>query len=135
MAVPWNIRGSASQLFFQDKESPQCKALLAISALPHPDRSILGAFINDAVDPQEAAQYFLRVTSIPKWQKWSATGRYDIAFFFFNQNGKLSLISVSGTPLLTISLCDLNRPWISDMNFSSPNASGFPIGRNTDHHI
>lgn len=64
MAVPWNIRGSASQLFFQDKESPQCKALLAISALPHPDRSILGAFINDAVDPQEAVQYFLRVTSL-----------------------------------------------------------------------
>jgi hypothetical protein len=61
-ANPWNIRGSASQLFYQDKESPQYKALLASSDLPHPDRTILGAFINDAVDPQEAARYFLRVT-------------------------------------------------------------------------
>lgn len=62
MAIPWNIRGSASQLFFQDKTSPQYKALLAIANVPHPDRSILGAFINDAVDPQEAARYFLNKT-------------------------------------------------------------------------
>ena len=63
MAIPWNIRGSASQLFFQDKRSSQYEALLVIANVPHPDRSILGAFINDAVDPQEAARYFLHVTS------------------------------------------------------------------------
>ncbi|EEH04116.1 conserved hypothetical protein [Histoplasma capsulatum G186AR] len=61
-ALPWNIPGSASQLFFQDKQSAQYKALLAITDVPHPDRSILGAFINDAFDPQEAARYFLRMT-------------------------------------------------------------------------
>jgi hypothetical protein len=62
MALPWNIRGSASQLFFQDKQSAQYKALLEIVDVPHPDRSILGAFINDAVDPEEAARYFLYMT-------------------------------------------------------------------------
>lgn len=62
MAIPWNIRGSASQLFFQDKQSSQYKALLAITDVSHPDRSILGAFIEEAFDPQEAAQYFLRMT-------------------------------------------------------------------------
>ncbi|KNG91455.1 hypothetical protein ANOM_000047 [Aspergillus nomiae NRRL 13137] len=69
MAVPWNIRGSASQLFFQDKTSPQYKALLAIADVPHPDRSILGSFINDALDPQEAARYFLRMTSMENGSK------------------------------------------------------------------
>lgn len=62
MAIPWNIRGSASQLFFQDKTSPQYKALLVITNVPHPDWSILGSFINDAVDPQEAVRYFLHRT-------------------------------------------------------------------------
>ncbi|PWY80248.1 kinase-like protein [Aspergillus sclerotioniger CBS 115572] len=63
MAIPWNIRGSASQLFYQDKSSSQCQALLAISGVPHPDRSVLGAFVNDAFDPQAAARYFLQTTS------------------------------------------------------------------------
>ncbi|KAK6821625.1 hypothetical protein RU639_007728 [Aspergillus parasiticus] len=62
MAIPWNIRGSASPLFFQDKQSSQYKALLANADVPHPDRSILGAFINEALDPEEAARYFLRMT-------------------------------------------------------------------------
>lgn len=60
-SLPKNIRDSASQLFFQNKESPQYKASLIISSLPHPDRAILGCFIEDAADPQEAARYFLRV--------------------------------------------------------------------------
>ncbi|KAK2871593.1 hypothetical protein FQN49_003025 [Arthroderma sp. PD_2] len=64
MAVPRNIRQSASQLFLLDKESCQYKAFLAIAGVPHPDRAILGAFINDAFDPEEAARYFLRVTSM-----------------------------------------------------------------------
>lgn len=64
MAVPRNIRGSASQLFYQDHHSPQYQALLAITELPHPDRSILGAFLTDARDSQEAARYFLRETAI-----------------------------------------------------------------------
>lgn len=64
MAVPCNIRGSASQLFYQDHQSPQYQALLAITELPHPDRSILGAFLVDARDPQEAARYFLRETVV-----------------------------------------------------------------------
>ncbi|OJD20226.1 hypothetical protein ACJ73_08439, partial [Blastomyces percursus] len=62
-SLPKNIHDSASQLFFQDKESPQYRASLVISRLPHPDRAILGCFIEDATDPQEAAQYFLRMTS------------------------------------------------------------------------
>ncbi|KAE8309635.1 kinase-like domain-containing protein [Aspergillus transmontanensis] len=41
MAIPWNIRGSASPLFFQDKQSSQYKALLANA---------------------DAARYFLRMT-------------------------------------------------------------------------
>ena len=62
MAVPWNIRGSASPLFLQNRQSAQYEAMLAIADMPHPDRSILGAFINDAVDSEEAAQYFLHMT-------------------------------------------------------------------------
>ncbi|KAJ5413184.1 hypothetical protein N7465_005489 [Penicillium sp. CMV-2018d] len=64
MAVPCNIRGSASQLFYQDHQSPQYQAVLAITELPHPDRSVLGAFLVDARDPQEAARYFLRETVV-----------------------------------------------------------------------
>ncbi|KAE8352475.1 kinase-like protein [Aspergillus coremiiformis] len=64
MATPWNIRGSASQLFFQDKTSSEYQALVAIADIPHPDRSMLGSFINDACDPEEAARYFLHMTGI-----------------------------------------------------------------------
>ncbi|KAJ5269678.1 hypothetical protein N7505_005436 [Penicillium chrysogenum] len=64
MAVPCHIQDSASQLFYQDHQSPQYQALLTITELPHPDRSILGAFLIDARDPQEAACYFLRETAI-----------------------------------------------------------------------
>ncbi|KAJ5456931.1 hypothetical protein N7530_012205 [Penicillium desertorum] len=64
MPVPCHIRDSASQLFYQDHQSPQYQALLTITELPHPDRSILGAFLIDAQDPQEAARYFLRETAI-----------------------------------------------------------------------
>ena len=60
-SLPKNIRTSGSQLFFQDKESPQYNALLEISKLHHPDRAILSSFIEDAVDPQEAARYFSRM--------------------------------------------------------------------------
>ena len=63
MGTPWNIRGSASQLFYQDKEAPEYRAYLAIADVPHPDRSILGSFIDNAVDPREAAQYLLDKTS------------------------------------------------------------------------
>ncbi|PYH95642.1 kinase-like protein [Aspergillus ellipticus CBS 707.79] len=62
MNIPWNIRGSASQFFFQDTSSFQYQALLAITDLPHPDRSILGAFLEGAVDPEEGARYFLQTT-------------------------------------------------------------------------
>lgn len=62
-SLPKNIRTSASQLFFQDKESSQYKAILEIASLPHPDRAILGCFIEDAVNPQEAARYFLSVST------------------------------------------------------------------------
>ena len=61
-ALPWNISGSASPLFFQNKQSAHYRALIAISDLPHPDRSVLGAFIEDALNPEEAAQYFLSTT-------------------------------------------------------------------------
>lgn len=36
---------SASRLFYEGKDSAQYKALLAISEVPHPDRSILGEFM------------------------------------------------------------------------------------------
>lgn len=62
-AVPWNIRGSASQLYYQDKQSPEYQALLSISDVPHPQRSMLGGFINNAADPQKAARYFLSTTA------------------------------------------------------------------------
>ncbi|KAJ5869507.1 hypothetical protein N7455_004448 [Penicillium solitum] len=64
MAVPCNIRGSASQLFYQDHQSPQYQALLAITELPHPDRSILVPFLIDSQNPQAAARYLLRETTI-----------------------------------------------------------------------
>ncbi|KAJ6184835.1 hypothetical protein N7519_006136 [Penicillium mononematosum] len=64
MTVPCHIRDSASQLFYQDHQSPPYQALLTITELPHPARSIIGAFLIDAQDPQEAARYFLRETAI-----------------------------------------------------------------------
>ncbi|EGE08674.1 hypothetical protein TEQG_07633 [Trichophyton equinum CBS 127.97] len=60
MAVPRHVARSASQLFLLDKESPQYKAYLAIADIPHPDRAILGAFIENASDSEKAAQFFLR---------------------------------------------------------------------------
>ncbi|KAK2743517.1 hypothetical protein FQN57_004814 [Myotisia sp. PD_48] len=63
MAVPWNIPNSGSQLFYLDKEAADYKALLSISHIPHPDRSLLGAYIQRAKDPQVAARNFLRRTS------------------------------------------------------------------------
>ena len=63
MGTPYNIKGSASQLFYQDTDLLQYKALLAISVLPHPDRTILSTFIEDAVDPEYAARYFLDTIS------------------------------------------------------------------------
>lgn len=78
-ATPWNIRGSASQLFYQDKECPQYEALLAISELPHPDRSILSSFIDDAANPREAAQYFLGV--IRKESESSEDGKAKMVHF------------------------------------------------------
>ena len=63
MGTPWNIRGSASQLFYQDKSAPEYEALLTITDLPHPDRAVLSSFINKARDTKEAAQYFLRAIS------------------------------------------------------------------------
>lgn len=62
MGVPCTIR--ASQPSYQDQQSPQYRALMAIAELPDPDRSILGGFLIDARDPQEAGRYFLRVTGI-----------------------------------------------------------------------
>lgn len=62
-STPWNIAGSASQLFYRDKQPSKYTALLTISSLPHPERSILGTYFDDAVDPEEAARYFVHVTS------------------------------------------------------------------------
>ncbi|EEP76339.1 predicted protein [Uncinocarpus reesii 1704] len=62
-SLPQNIRGSASQLFFQDKQTSQYAAQLAISKLAHPDRAILATFVEDAADPEVAAKYLLREIS------------------------------------------------------------------------
>ncbi|KAM5429544.1 hypothetical protein McanMca71_006831 [Microsporum canis] len=64
MCVPRHVAQSASQLFLLDKESFQYKAFLAMADVPHPDRAILGAFINNAADPEEAARFLLRTTSV-----------------------------------------------------------------------
>ncbi|KAL1957556.1 hypothetical protein VTO42DRAFT_5783 [Malbranchea cinnamomea] len=72
-SLPRNISGSSSQLFFQDKQSPQYKALLEISQLPHSDRAILASFIEDAAGPQEAARYFLHAISPPADSSESTT--------------------------------------------------------------
>ncbi|RAL16156.1 aminoglycoside phosphotransferase family protein [Aspergillus homomorphus CBS 101889] len=56
MAIPWNIRGSASQILFREKRSSQYQALLALADVPHPDRSLLGGFVNDASNPEKSSE-------------------------------------------------------------------------------
>ena len=65
MAAPWNIRGSASQLLYQHKQSSEYNALLAIPGLPPPGPIYIGLLRErfDAANPRESASFFLRVTS------------------------------------------------------------------------
>jgi hypothetical protein len=59
MACPQNIKGSASQLFYRNKDSAEYNALLVASLLPHPQRPILSMFILNADNPDVASEFFL----------------------------------------------------------------------------
>jgi hypothetical protein len=59
MDCPRHIGDSASQLFFQDKQSLEFKALSVVSTLPHPQRPILASFVLAAVDHEAAARFLL----------------------------------------------------------------------------
>jgi len=60
MGSPYNISGSASRLFFQNKASAEFKALSVIAeSLVHPQRTLLSAFVLHAVDREVASQFFL----------------------------------------------------------------------------
>ncbi|KAF2425514.1 kinase-like protein [Tothia fuscella] len=63
MGSPYNLGGSASQLFFQIKDSAEYKALTLISSLPHPQRTLLSLFVEGAVDREHAAEFFLEEIS------------------------------------------------------------------------
>ena len=60
MGSPCNIPGTASKLFFKNKDCAEYGALSLISeSLAHPQRTILSAFVLHAVDREIAAQFFL----------------------------------------------------------------------------
>lgn len=65
METPLNIRGPASPLSFKDHNSPEYYALQAVTTLPHPQRTILGIFIQRADDVDAAARYFLHKIGNP----------------------------------------------------------------------
>ncbi|KAF1997655.1 kinase-like protein [Amniculicola lignicola CBS 123094] len=59
MGSPYNISGSASKIFFQNKDSVEYKALSVIAELfAHPQRTLLSVFVQQAVDREVAAQFF-----------------------------------------------------------------------------
>ena len=60
MGSPYNISGSASQVFFQNKDCAEYSALSIIAeSLAHPQRALLSAFVQHAVDREVASQFFL----------------------------------------------------------------------------
>ncbi|KAF2473270.1 uncharacterized protein BDR25DRAFT_341390 [Lindgomyces ingoldianus] len=60
MGSPHHIAGSASRLFPEDKASAEYKALSVIAeTLAHPQRTLLSAFIQHAVDREFASRFFL----------------------------------------------------------------------------
>ncbi|KAF2469556.1 kinase-like protein [Lindgomyces ingoldianus] len=60
MGSPCNVSGSASQLFFQNKSCAEYRALSIIAeSLAHPQRTLLSAFVQHAVDREIASQFFL----------------------------------------------------------------------------
>jgi len=64
MGSPHNISGSASQLFSQNKDCDEYRALSKIAeSLAHPRRTLLNAFVQHAVDREVASRFFLREVS------------------------------------------------------------------------
>lgn len=60
MGSPCNISGSASQIFFKNKGCAEYRALSIIAeSLAHPQRTLLSAFVQHAIDLEVASQYFL----------------------------------------------------------------------------
>ncbi|KAF2737068.1 APH-domain-containing protein [Polyplosphaeria fusca] len=60
MGSPYNVSGSASQLFFPNKTCAEYRALSFIAeSLAHPQRTLLSAFVQHAVDREFASQFFL----------------------------------------------------------------------------
>lgn len=48
----------------ESSHSPRALALISNSNLEYPKKNILEAFVTDAVDPELAAEYLLRVTGL-----------------------------------------------------------------------
>ncbi|KAF2875038.1 kinase-like domain-containing protein [Massariosphaeria phaeospora] len=65
MGSPFNISGSASQVFFKNKHSAEYKALSTIAdSFAHPQRALVSAFVLNAVDRELASQFFLDEVSV-----------------------------------------------------------------------
>jgi hypothetical protein len=60
MGSPYHISRCASHLLSCDKASVEYQALSLIAeSLEHPDRALLSDFVQQAVDPELAARFFL----------------------------------------------------------------------------
>ncbi len=60
MGSPYHVSGCASHLFSCDEASAELEALSLIAeSLTHPHRALLNAFIQQAVDRELAARFFL----------------------------------------------------------------------------
>lgn len=60
MGSPYNIAGSASGLFFQNRASAEYQALSVIAeSLAHPQRTLLSSFVQQAVDKEYASRFLL----------------------------------------------------------------------------
>lgn len=64
MGSPCNTSGCASQLFGQNKDCDEYRALSKIAeSLTHPRRTLLNVFVQHAVYPEIASRFFLREVS------------------------------------------------------------------------
>lgn len=60
MGTPYHFAQTPSRLLPQDKASAEFQALSLITeSLPHPQRTLLSTFVNQAVDREIASRFFL----------------------------------------------------------------------------
>lgn len=90
MGSPYNLSSAAISLFFsQTRASAEYKAISLITeSLAHPQRTLLSAFILQAIDREVASQFFLNEVS----------GKDGVAVLEFPTDWK-SLLT-KGTPLI-----------------------------------